>query len=184
MIRSILPIVALAALIPISHAAQQRIPPVSDRAVSGRLPDQVAVTKRPRAPMARQPGLTIQSVDGHQDKLLLRPTSRHMLRGRGLDKVREIQLSSRGTRSMVRILSRSDTQLQFEMRTAPLGRGFPAWDELKNPFELTLRAEYKDPNGLIRAATAIFPESRYMVPLTKWRPSSMPCDPLPCKRTP
>ncbi|MFN4096964.1 MAG: hypothetical protein ACK4GG_09370 [Sphingomonas sp.] len=184
MIRTILPVIALAALIPASNATQQRIPPVAERTVSDRLPDGVAVMKRPPPPMSRSDGLTIQSVDGHQDKLLLRPTSRHVMRGRGLDKVRQIELSVRGTRSWAYIISRTDTQLHFEMRTAPLGRGFPAWAELKNPFNLTLRAEYRDQNGLIRTASVVFPESRFMTPRKIFRPQSIPCDPLPCKRTP
>jgi len=184
MIRFILPLTALAAPILASASTQQHIPPVSERAVSTRVPDGVAVAKRPQKPMWSGPGLTIQSVDRHQDKLLLRPNSRHMMRGRGLDKVREIQLGYRGTRSMVRILSRSDTQLQFEMRTAPLGRGAPAWADLKNPFELDIWAEYRDPNGTIRIARAFFPESRFMAPAKMVRPPSIPCDPLPCKRTP
>lgn len=174
-IRGTLLIAMLAAFVPASRAAEHQIQTSQDRT----LPDQLSAAKTVDEGPA---GLTIHSIDARHEKLWLGPSTRHVIRGRGLDKVRVIELASNGTRSRVHIVSQSDTRLIFQMRTKLSDPDFPTWKELKDPFNLEVMAQYEDSNGLINSINVAFPETTFALHRLQIPPSPMRCDPLPCKK--
>lgn len=120
------------------------------------------VASAAQTPMYNDAGVLILSIDRHQDKLLLRPKSTHVIRGRGLNRIREVRLRRFSTLSVARIISSTDTELRFEMRTALLNGKARQWHELANPFDLTIQFEYRAENGGVRMGGVVFKDSRFM----------------------